>query len=398
MKVADSGEGKASVFFTERRGRRECRASRTVAGKRFVALADRGLRSDALMIADALRKLELKIEAHVPNAEHLTLLDYLERYLAEKVASGEIKVSSRTSYASYVKGHLAPYPLARRQLARVTREDVEAHFAALVAAGATSGNRKDLYRLLHAAFTRAIEDRLLRASPLVGVRAPKHRSQARQGFPYDVVAAVFRALEGHPLEAFFWIAITRAYRVSEIMALRWSDFDLTDGTLLVTKQLSADGSLKAEDSNRGFDQHPKVLELLAARKIGKRPSDFIFPNSAGSRFAALGIGAASGSLQPANFRNRVWYPLLASAGLPKMEFHRFRNTALATMYEATDHDLLAVKDLAGHASMAQTLRYLGRTRRLERSKTAAADALFDKRLARGRADLELRERREARGV
>ena len=60
-----------------------------------------------------------------------------------------------------------------------------------------------------------------------------------------------------------------------------------------------------------------------------------------------------GPLRAGNFRNRVWAPAVAAAGLDGLTFHGLRYTAVGLMIEAGAH-IEAIKQRMGHSSIRVT--------------------------------------------
>jgi integrase len=114
-------------------------------------------------------------------------------------------------------------------------------------------------------------------------------------------------------------------RVSELLALKWSDVDL-ERRLLCIRQTYYRGIQRIEAASAPFRLAPAWCPHLRCHKLRGQTSslDLVFPNAVGQPYEA------------GNLLKRVLYPALAALGLPKTGWRVFRRsvaTALSEMRE-----------------------------------------------------------------
>ena len=192
--------------------------------------------------------------------------------------------------------------------------------------------------------------------------------------------ALLVAARGDRLEALYVLALTTGMRQGELLALRWRDVDLERGTLSVTGTLgwSKGAGLtisepKTARSRRQLQlaamavtalrQHraSQAAEILAA-VTWDQAADLVFLNQAGR------------PMQASNLLRRSFFPLLASAGLPRIRFHDLRHTAATLLLARGVHPKIA-SEMLGHATVAFTLDvYSHVTETLQREAARTMDS------------------------
>ncbi|MEX0666335.1 MAG: tyrosine-type recombinase/integrase [Acidimicrobiia bacterium] len=129
-------------------------------------------------------------------------------------------------------------------------------------------------------------------------------------------------------------------RFTEVRTARWSDFTLTPPA---SWRVTGKGSGRKGPKPRTVPIHNALLECLTGRSESTR-TGFVFATPDPSRAVREGI-----------FRD-LFAEVCATAGLVGVTPHRLRHT-VATQTLAITHDLRAVQELLGHASIATTELY-----------------------------------------
>lgn len=135
--------------------------------------------------------------------------------------------------------------------------------------------------------------------------------------------------------ALTFLLIGSGMRIGEVIALNKSDFN--GNSVKVNKQFTADElkpSPKTAKSNRTVYLFPLLAEVLQEH-IKKLPdnTELLFPNKAG------------GYINPSNFRNRVWKPLLKESGIDyRVRLHDIRGSYI---------DLIISSGLSGKFAQSQ---------------------------------------------
>lgn len=153
------------------------------------------------------------------------------------------------------------------------------------------------------------------------------------------------------------ILIATGLRRSELLALRWADFDSAAGTLAVTGKLvraTGHGLQRIDETKTAAGMRtvplPKfAVETLTARQgreyLGEQP--MIFPSTAGTW------------RDPNNF-GKQWRTVREDLGVPEVTTHSFRKT-VATLIDDSGLSARIGADQLGHAKVSMTQdRYMSR--------------------------------------
>ena len=195
----------------------------------------------ALAALDAARG---KAARGVDVTRRLTVAAYLTEWLTGK---RDIRPSTLHSYRQHVADYFTPH-LGRIEIALLRRGHVEAMFAAIDAERAQTDTRpmgaatkQRVRATLRSALADAEREGLIttNAARLARLETGK-RPKVRPLEPAEL-GKLLDHLAGDPLGAFFETVAATGLRRGEALALRWSDFDLERGRLVVRQQLAQMG-------------------------------------------------------------------------------------------------------------------------------------------------------------
>ena len=321
----------------------------------------RGTRTDARNLRDQLRADATRGE-YVPPARELLgvyLAGWLERI---KPPHGEIKVSTWKSYESHVRVHLIPDPIADRRVSDVNTSDVEDLFRRLLDKGLSLASvdavRRTLRRALNA-------HRVLTVNPVRGAsspRVPRHEVDVELLWSHDQARRFLGYAEEHDADmaALVRLALDSGARLGELLALSWSEVELSRQTVRLRRSVSAkrmpgDRQMLRFDSPkndkaRTLDVDASTIEALCAmreRQIGEGVSDvgqLVFRRPTRTGF------------QPwrPDVTTHVFQRMSADANVPVVPFHYLRH-ACASWLLGAGMDVVAVSERLGHWSPSLTL-------------------------------------------
>lgn len=174
-------------------------------------------------------------------------------------------------------------------------------------------------------------------------------------------------------------------RRGEILGLRWSDVDLDNRVLRVSKQVQRVGGELYEDTTKSGRARPVPLPLIclaalrwhrlrqteAARRKGSdlAPHSYVFTTQTGRPVESRNI-------------NRSFFRLAASAGLRRIRLHDARH-GCATLLTAAGVAPRVVMEILGHSQISVTTDvYTHVTSDTQREAISHMDRLLGRRLDR----------------
>lgn len=316
-----------------------------------------------------------------PMDERTTLGTFLPRWL-ESIGPS-LRPHTRRFYGDQARLHLAPV-LGSVPLAKITPEQVQRFVNAKSAEGLSPRMVRHLRSTLRAALNQAVEWQLIARNPAAArIRLPQLDDREVNALTADEVRHLLSVSAGenelarHRLHALWVVAVYLGLRQSELLGLRWSSIDFTNGNLRVDKQLQRiDGKLaltepKTKSSVRVLPMPPTVTAALrdhaalqdAAMQEAARLGNNVYRLD-GYVFATQ-IGTP---IDPRNLI-REWHALTKRAGLRRVRFHDLRHTA-ATLMLSAGVDIKLVAETLGHRDATMVLKVYGHVLPHQRDEAA----------------------------
>jgi integrase len=287
----------------------------------------------------------------------ITVNGWLDQWLAGRFSLEE------TTAATY-RHHLRPVRerLGERRLQSITTRDVEDLARWMQAEGRSRGGKKGTglsdrsVRDTLAAFQRvcekAVRERLIASNPCRDAERPKKRSPSLELWTDEEAARFEKAAAADRLAPVIALQLL-GVRPEEVCGLCWRDVDLTAGTLSIRHARTlVDGRPVEKDPKTHAGKRVLPLDRTLIAQLGAfRKVQAAEKRAAGGAYNDGGyvlcneLGEPS---DPARLR-RVWYRLMAAAGVPKV-----------TPYTASRHAAASYLARAG-VSPAVLAKWMGHT-------------------------------------
>ncbi len=228
----------------------------------------------------------------------------------------------------------------------------------------TPGFVKSVRSTLNTALNRAKKVRLITVNPCEFVDPPRCEREEMRSLSPEQVQQYLAVFDRSVLGAAIATAIGSGCRRGELLALRWSDVDLDQGTLRVARSLERVTirtakrehcelrfkEPKTKRSRRTIALPPFVLERLRRHRLEQAERFF----SAGSRPDGSTLLFERGGLpwNPNTF-GLTFARIARDAKLPKVRLHDLRHS-FASLLLAGGADLKTVSTALGHSTIAVT--------------------------------------------
>lgn len=314
---------------------------------------------------EAYKKLEeakfQQKQGTLPIGKDQTVRQFLEYWL-EDVEKPTVRVSTYINNHILIHKHLIP-GIGHIRLQKLTAQHVQSFYARKLKEGTAASRIRQFQGVLHKALTHARRLRLVGFNVTDDVQLPRPGKYEAQILTPEQVRLLLCGAKERGLDVLIAVAVGTAMREGEILGLRWSDIDLVEGRLRVSRTLSylpkyhfIESKPKTESSERVIllpqflidllKQH-RVLQLEKRLKAGDNwvNRDLVFPNRSGDFVIHTTL-------------RRQFYRLLEDVGLPRMHFHDLRHSA-ATILISMGVPANVVQELLGHSDIATTLGIYG---------------------------------------
>lgn len=281
-----------------------------------------------------------------------TFGDLLDKYEKEAIPD---RHSSKRTYRSIIKVHIRP------KWGKTPLEDVRAYMVKVWLEGLPVGNRRkgNIHGLMRVLFRCAMlwEWLAIAENPmgLVTIKGSSKRAKQPGTLTVEQFHQVLERIPDEPYRTMVVAAQCWGLRVSELLALKWSDVRFLEGKVSIGRAIVEGhvGPVKTAQSEKELPMHPHLAEILLAwmqRTEFKDPEHFVFA----SPWQAGELPYRAGWIQ------ENWLRKAGKAiGLKfSLGWHSLRHT-YRVILRKTGAPLDVQRDLMRHADIGITAKYGG---------------------------------------
>jgi integrase len=260
----------------------------------------------------------------------------------------------------------------------VTRRDVERMTHKLTNAGRSQRHLSFVLFVVRSVFEDALHDGLISRNPAARVAAVGQPAKGREALSSADMVKLRTHLVTDRLYA-CWLATLYGMRRSEVLGVRWSDVDLTAGTLSVARGVVADSA-----GRRSEPTDPKTLRgrrtlplpsdvLVALRQLRERQgAEFGFEHV---RTGYLAVDELGVPYRPERWSD-MWRAHCEAACVQAVTLHGARHTSVTAMRKAgVPDDVVAAWH--GHDEVVMRRTYSQPDAERLSAGAAALQAMFD---------------------
>ena len=325
-----------------------------------------------------LAKLVAAVEGRVVEPNRATVGQLLDRWVAHVEAIGKARPKTVYEYRRKIDGRIRPV-LGDIRLDKLRADAIDSAYQRWLAEGLSPSTVAVYHSILHAACRQAVKWGWIDRAPTDQATAPKPRSPEMKVPTPAQVATIVRSADAEDpvLATALALAALTGCRRGELCALRWSDIDLVQGRIRISRSLTVvDGTshegptkthqardISLDDIGVGIlrkrreymeDLSERAASPLAADPYvlsydahGGRP---VGPNTLTHRFKALctKLEAAAGEAARSEGRS------VTESDRYPFHLHDLRHFSVTTLI-ADGVDIRTVAERHGHAQATMTL-------------------------------------------
>ncbi len=234
--------------------------------------------------------------------------------------------------------------LRRTTLARWHGRDVQDGDGAPCLSAATIA---DIVHIMSALFRAAVKEHppVVLANPFADLELPPVEPRPVEFYEHDEAEALYAA--AGQWRTLIELGMDTGLRPGELYGLHGHRVDWLRGKLAVVDVMTRQGLRqwpKSKRSHRVVPVPPATMEAMSALMAGRPRDSLVFTAPEG------------GPVTDGHFRNRIWYPAIAEAGVRRYPPRIMRHTAASWLVQ-DGVPLYDVQALLGHEDYATTQRY-----------------------------------------
>ncbi|MCL2124087.1 MAG: site-specific integrase [Desulfovibrionaceae bacterium] len=306
----------------------------------------------------------------------MTVGQWLDIWTAEYL--GGVKPNTRYDYERAIKNYIVP-ALGAVKLQKLNPHSIQQCYNDMQRVkGLSPKTIKNTHGVFHSALKKAQRLGYIQRNPADNIALPRIERPEIQPLPENILPAFLKAVQGHELEAVFFVTVFTGMRKGEVLGLTWDNVDFERGTLCVRQQLLKKRGENAfmlaspkNDKPRTITPAQDVMAVLRGERVRQKrnrmqagaawsnPDNLVFTNPLGKHLVPQTV--------------YVQFKKVAAAlGYPDLRFHDLRHTYAVNALRSGD-DIKTVQGNLGHHTAAFTLDTYGHV--TEQMKRDSADRM-----------------------
>ena len=324
------------------------------------------------------RAIEKNVKVDVVRSGKYTVAEWVRLWF-ETYSKPSIREQTAYYYNNYIEKHIVP-GIGSIKLDKLTTLQIQQFYNKLKTSGRVQryehielkdkglSNRfiRGVHGVLNSALDQAVKERLITSNPAEGCKLPKIEKKEMKVLLPEQIGAYLQEANKRGLLPAYYLELTSGLRRGELLALLWTDLDVENMTISVTKQVNRiNGQLKVSqpktsNSIRTIPIPKQAVNLLVLEHEKHPDSPYMFPSP-----------KTGNMYDPDSFRH-THEKILVAAGIEHIRFHDLRHT-FATLSLQNGVDVKTLSNTLGHYSAGFTLdTYTHATQRMKRE---AADTI-----------------------
>jgi len=314
-------------------------------------------------------------------ATAVTVESWLKTWL-EEYKRPKLRLTTFESYRIMAECHIVP-AIGHIKLKDLRPEHLQHLYNEKLKAGLSPRTVRYIHLVVHSALKQALKNQLVYRNVAEATELPADKKKEARALTLEEMDRFLNALEGDRLKAAFVTLLGTGLRRGELLALKWDNVNLKEGTIAVKENLvwiAKKGFVfqppKTEKSKRVVPLPDDVLAELKRHKV--RQAEEKLKIGAAYQDNGLVFCTEIGTpIIPRNFE-RKYKALLKKAGLTGVKLHSLRHTYATRLLELGEN-LKVVQELLGHSRISVTADiYSHVSPELKRGAAAKLNGLFVK--------------------
>jgi integrase len=313
--------------------------------RKLGTLAELPTRAEAIQKAEMVRRnLRLVAERSI-----LTVKLLVERFRAERMPE---RFSTRYGYEAWIKNHILPR-WGGRPLTELQPRAVELWLRSLPLSPKSRVHiRGVIYQLWDFAMWAEVVPTQRNPMELVTIKGATKRQKKPRSLTVEEFRRFLEQLE-EPIRTIALVCVSFGLRMSEALALKWSDVDWLNGTLLIERGIVRQrvGNVKTAESEQKVSVDPETLAVMNSWRQTTQfacESDWMFASPAQIGRLPVSYPWVWRSFQQAALR----------AGIPRFGTHSLRHSYRSWL-DAAGTPIAVQQKLMRHSDIRTTLNVYG---------------------------------------
>lgn len=317
------------------------------------------------------RKAEKKLNlllAELDNVEYIEpskvlFCDFVRDWVT--MNQSNLQATTYMNYLHMVDKHIDPhFRELELQLKNVTPDSIQGYHSAKIGSGLSPNTVIKHHAVMRSTLQYAVKTKLIKENPCDFVDKPKRQKYTATFYNADEIKQLLAIAKGSTVETPIFIAAYFGLRRSEVLGLRWSALDISNGLMAVRHKVVrtiengklinlATDDLKTESSYRMLPLNDSLLEYLKVVKQGQDKNRKLCGNSYCNDYSDYICVNDMGVLLNPDYVSSAFNKLISRNGLKRIRFHDLRHSC-ASLLLALGYSMKDIQEWLGHSNYQTT--------------------------------------------
>ena len=273
-----------------------------------------------------------------------------------------------TTYVGYIdilNKHIYPYfQNTKLQLKEVTPDAIQRYYSAKDEEGLSPNTVIKHHAILRSILKYAVKTRQLKENPCDYVDRPKTKKYTGDYYNATEIKQLIEVSKGTLLEVPVFIAAYFGLRRSEVLGVRWSAIDFTNGLLTICHKvvrIAKDGKvvkfasdkLKTESSRRVLPLDDNLLNFFSIVKARQERNREVCGNAYNEEYEDYVCVNDAGELLNPDYVSGMFGKMIKRHGLKPIRYHDLRHSCASLLLQL-GYSMKSIQEWLGHSNYQTT--------------------------------------------
>ncbi|MCL2400435.1 MAG: site-specific integrase [Defluviitaleaceae bacterium] len=294
---------------------------------------------------------------------NILLCDYLKDWIESR--ESRLQVTTYMNYVHMLNKHLYPYfKKTKLQLTDVNPNALQKYHSTKAKEGLSPNTIIKHHAVIRTALQQAVKSKLIKENPCNSVEKPKRKRFVSEFYNAKEVRELLLVAKSSPIKVPIFIAAYFGLRRSEVLGLRWSAIDFSNGFLTVRHKVVrtikdgklinvATDDLKTDSSYRVLPLDEHLIKFFKETRHYQEENYKLCGDSYDTKFNDYVCVNPMGVRFNPDYVSNAFVKLIDHHGMKRIRFHDLRHSC-ASLLLSLGYSMKEIQEWLGHSNYQTT--------------------------------------------